>query len=52
MSFAQRLFDMTKIGMRVIVARNDGLAKQMLDQSNPSSFNERCTAGRAFMRSK
>jgi hypothetical protein len=32
--------------------RMAGLATQMFDQSNPSSFNERCTAGRAFIRSK
>jgi hypothetical protein len=33
-------------------AQMAGLATQMFDQSNPSSFNERCTAGRAFIRSK
>jgi hypothetical protein len=32
--------------------RMAGLTAQMIDQSNPSSFNERCTAGRAFIRSK
>jgi hypothetical protein len=32
--------------------RMAGLATQTFDQSNPSSFNERCTAGRAFIRSK